>query len=86
MPFFIDSLVVNMSTIKIQSSDEVTFEVGLAVASHLGIIKRMLDDMPVTMDGEVFKLPSVKSDTLGKIIIWATHHSKVLIKVISFFL
>ncbi|KAK9887279.1 hypothetical protein WA026_021588 [Henosepilachna vigintioctopunctata] len=68
-------IVIKMPQMKLQSSDGKIFEVDMKIAKCSAFIKVILEDLGfVGQEGEGFPLSNVKSDTLEKVIKWATHH------------
>ncbi|XP_023313407.1 S-phase kinase-associated protein 1-like [Trichogramma pretiosum] len=58
----------------LQSSDEVVFDVELAIAKRSIMIKTLVESLGEDNLDEVLSLPYLKSDILGKVIEFATHH------------
>ncbi|XP_023319075.1 S-phase kinase-associated protein 1-like [Trichogramma pretiosum] len=58
----------------LQSSDGVIFDVELAIAQRSIMIKTMTESLGEDELKEVLPLPIIKSDTLKKVIEFATHH------------
>ncbi|KAL7298744.1 hypothetical protein TKK_0008494 [Trichogramma kaykai] len=65
-----------MSTIKLQSSDGVIFEVDLQIAKRSKMIAQMIEVLGTDDLGEndYFPLPNVRSPILELFIEWCTHH------------
>lgn len=64
-----------MLHVKLQGSDGEAVNVDVQVAKSCGFIKNILQDLGTHMDeGEVLDLPTIKSDTLQKVIEWAAFH------------
>ncbi|KAL7303532.1 hypothetical protein TKK_0003695 [Trichogramma kaykai] len=58
----------------LQSSDKVVFDVELAIAKRSMMIKAMIETLGEDNFDEVLPLPQIKSDILGKVIEFITHH------------
>ncbi|XP_023314793.1 S-phase kinase-associated protein 1-like [Trichogramma pretiosum] len=58
----------------LQSSDGVVFDVELAIAKRSYMVKTMIESLGEDSLDEVLPLPDIKSDILGKVIEFATHH------------
>ncbi|KAH9372494.1 hypothetical protein HPB48_011102 [Haemaphysalis longicornis] len=64
-----------MPYIKLQGSDGGVFNVDVNIAKTCATLKIMLEDLGTDEDdGEAVELPNVRSEILGKVIEWATHH------------
>ncbi|XP_023315996.1 S-phase kinase-associated protein 1-like [Trichogramma pretiosum] len=58
----------------LQSSDGVVFDVELAIAKRSYMVKTMVESLGEEELDEVLTLKNIKSDTLEKVIEFATHH------------
>ncbi|XP_014231511.1 S-phase kinase-associated protein 1-like [Trichogramma pretiosum] len=58
----------------LQSSDGVVFDVELAIAKRSMMIRTMIESLGEDSLDEVLPLTKIKSDTLKKVIEFATHH------------
>lgn len=66
-----------MPTIKLQSSDGITFNADIEVIKCSGTIKTLLEECDTSDgDGDAIPLPNVHSDTLERVLRWADHHAK----------
>ncbi|XP_058458462.1 S-phase kinase-associated protein 1-like [Malaya genurostris] len=64
-----------MSTIKLQTSDEIEFVLDSQLVRHFGTISTMLEDAGIKLtDGEVIPLPNVNSAIFRKLLEWVEHH------------
>merc|ERR1711920_327094 len=63
-----------MKKVKLQSSDNESFDVDQDVACRSVLIKNMLEDIGET--DEAIPLPNVSSSVLQKVLDWCEHHRK----------
>ncbi|KAF4015088.1 hypothetical protein G4228_006872 [Cervus hanglu yarkandensis] len=68
--------VIEMPSIKLQSSDGEIFEVDVEIAKQSVTIKTMLEDLGMDDEGDddPVPLPNVNAAILKKVIQWCTHH------------
>lgn len=61
------------ATIKLQSADDLVFNVDVDVAKRSNVLKTMIEDLGLS-NGETIPVPQVKGDMLQKVIEWCTYH------------
>jgi len=71
----VESRIIKMPNIKLQSSDGEIFEVDVEIAKLSVTIKTMLEDLGMDEeDDEAIPLPNVNAAILKKVIQWCTYH------------
>lgn len=61
------------TAIKLQSADDLVFNVDVDVAKRSNVLKTMIEDLGLS-NGETIPVPQIKGDMLKKVIEWCTYH------------